>query len=98
RRVVENDGRSPGMAYVMTAIDRTPLRIIRPDAHRIMPWKNGGGTTTEIAIDPPDADVGGRFRWRPSIAEREGSGAFSAFVGYERTIMVIAGQGMDLSV
>jgi uncharacterized protein len=74
------------------------MRIIRPSAHRVMPWKNGGGTTTEIAIDPPAADVGGRFRWRLSIAEVERSGPFSAFPGYERTIMVIAGRGMDLAV
>ncbi len=63
-----------------------------------MPWKNGAGTTTEIAIDPPDADVGGRFRWRLSIADVERSGPFSAFPGFERTIMVIAGQGMELAV
>jgi environmental stress-induced protein Ves len=74
------------------------MRIIRPDAHQVMPWKNGSGTTTEIAIDPPDADVGGRFRWRLSIADVERSGPFSAFPGYQRTIMVIAGQGMDLLV
>ena len=74
------------------------VRIIRPSAHRVMPWKNGGGTTTEIAIDPPAADVGGRFRWRLSIADVERSGPFSAFPGYERTIMVIAGRGMDLAV
>jgi len=74
----------------------TPIRIIRPDAHRVMRWKNGFGTTTEIAIDPPNADVGGRFRWRLSIADVERSGPFSAFPGYERTIMVIAGHGMDL--
>ena len=74
------------------------MRIIRPSAHRVMPWKNGGGTTTEIAIAPPAADVGGRFRWRLSIAEVEQSGPFSAFPGYERTIMVIAGRGMDLAV
>ncbi len=63
-----------------------------------MPWKNGAGTTTEIAIDLPNADVGGRFRWRLSIADVERSGPFSAFPGYERTIMVIAGRGMDLAV
>jgi hypothetical protein len=63
-----------------------------------MPWKNGFGTTTEIAIDPPDADVGGRFRWRLSIADVQRSGPFSAFPGYERTIMVIAGHGMDLAI
>lgn len=74
------------------------IRLIRPSEHRVMPWKNGCGTTTEIAIDPPDADVGGRFRWRLSIADVQSSGPFSAFPGYERTIMVIAGHGMDLAV
>ena len=42
--------------------------------------KNGFGTTTEIAIDPPGAGVGGRFRWRLSIADVERSGPFSADV------------------
>ena len=74
------------------------MRIIRSDGHRVMPWKNGGGTTTEIAIDPPAADVGGGFRWRLSIADVKRSGPFSAFAGYQRTIMVIAGHGMDLRV
>jgi len=74
------------------------MRIIEPGEHRHMPWKNGGGTTTEIAIDPPDATVGGPFRWRLSIADVERSGPFSAFPGYERTIMVIAGRGMELAV
>ena len=63
-----------------------------------MPWKNGFGTTTEIAIDPPGSDVGGRFRWRLSIAAVERSGLFSAFPGYERTILVIEGPGMELAV
>jgi uncharacterized protein len=74
------------------------LRLVQPSEHRVMPWKNGFGTTTEIAIDPADADVGGRFRWRLSIAEVQRSGPFSAFPGYERTIMVIAGHGMELAV
>jgi uncharacterized protein len=85
------------MASVMAGAG-IAVRIVRPDTHRVMPWKNGFGTTTEIAIDPPDADVGGRFRWRLSIADVESSGPFSAFPGYERTIMVIAGHGMDLAI
>lgn len=63
-----------------------------------MPWKNGLGTTAEIAIDPPGADLGSRFRWRLSIATVQGSGPFSTFSGYERTIMLIEGRGMDLAV
>jgi hypothetical protein len=74
------------------------IRVIDASHHRRMPWKNGFGTTTEIAIDPPDADVGGRFRWRLSIAAVQRSGPFSAFPGYERTIMLIEGRGMELTV
>ena len=74
------------------------IRLVQPSEHRVMPWKNGFGTTTEIAIDPPDADVGGRFRWRLSIADIQRSGPFSAFPGYQRTIKVISGHGMDLAV
>src|SRR5262245_3663873 len=37
RGIPEDDDRSSGMAYVMTAMERTLMRIIRPEAHRIMP-------------------------------------------------------------
>jgi hypothetical protein len=74
-------------------------RLIRPAEHRVMPWKNGLGTTAEIAVEPPGADIaGGRFLWRLSIAQVDRSCAFSAFPGYERTIMVISGNGMELAV
>jgi len=72
---------------------------ITPTDHRVMPWKNGMGTTREIAIDPPGtamADAG--FRWRLSIADVGQSGPFSAFPGIDRTIMVINGRGMVLTV
>lgn len=73
-------------------------RLITEADHRVMPWKNGMGLTREIAIDPPDAALADRFRWRLSIADVRGSGPFSSFPGYERTIMVIAGDGMELTV
>ncbi len=81
-----------------TAGSPPAVRVIDPSRHRTMPWKNGFGTTTEIAIDPPEAGLGGRFRWRLSIAAVQRSGPFSAFPGYERTIMVIEGRGMELAV
>jgi len=75
------------------------LRKIAPADHRQMPWKNGLGTTAEIAVEPPDSGfAGGRFDWRLSIATVERSSPFSAFPGYERTIMVIEGAGMELTV
>ena len=60
-----------------------------------MPWRNGLGTTTEIAAEP-SAD--GRFHWRLSIADVAQSGPFSSFEGYDRTIAVVAGAGMRLAV
>lgn len=56
--------------------------------YRRQRWKNGGGWTTELA-----AESG---LWRLSIAEIEQSGPFSDFAGYERTIMLLSGDGMQL--
>lgn len=61
-----------------------------------MPWKNGGGSTTEIAVDPPGAGVADAFLWRLSLARVERSGPFSPFPGYERSIMLMSGGGMAL--
>ena len=74
------------------------VRVIDASQHRTMRWKNGLGTTTEIAIDPPGVSLADRFRWRLSIASVQSSGPFSAFPGYERTIMVVEGRGMELAV
>jgi environmental stress-induced protein Ves len=66
-------------------------------SYRIMPWKNGGGTTTEIFVHPAGAGIeGSRFIWRLSIATVGADGPFSAFPGYDRTIMLIEGRGMAL--
>ncbi|QCG92794.1 HutD family protein [Azospirillum sp. TSA2s] len=68
---------------------------LTPDDHRRVPWKNGGGVTTELAVEPaPD----GRFVWRVSIADVVEPGPFSAFPGYDRLIAVVEGDGMRLSV
>jgi environmental stress-induced protein Ves len=57
------------------------------------PWKNGGGTTTELAAFP----AGARPLWRVSIADVARDGPFSDFSGYERTIMLLEGAGMVLA-
>jgi environmental stress-induced protein Ves len=59
-----------------------------------MPWKNGGGTTTEILVSPDGAAQS--YDWRISIAEVARSGPFSDFTGYDRTIMLIEGAGFAL--
>ncbi len=60
------------------------------------PWKNGGGTTAEVASAPEGASLSD-FAWRVSIAEVSRDGPFSEFVGVDRIIMVIEGAGMLLS-
>ncbi|MGH8378655.1 MAG: HutD/Ves family protein [Gammaproteobacteria bacterium] len=74
------------------------IRLLQPVDYRRMPWKNGRGWTTEIAVFPADAGLTGKpFDWRVSLAEVETDGEFSAFPGYDRTIMLTEGAGMELS-
>jgi len=62
-----------------------------------VPWKNGGGSTIEIAIDPPDAGFED-FDWRVSLATIEKDGAFSLFPGVDRTLALVDGHGMTLEI
>lgn len=59
------------------------------------PWKNGGGTTREIASWPPGAGLD-RFGWRLSVATIAAAGPFSAFPGIDRCIMLLEGDGVRL--
>ena len=58
-------------------------------------WKNGGGSTCEIVGWPPAAGIED-FDWRVSIATIAASGPFSRFEGVDRTIMLLAGDGVRL--
>jgi uncharacterized protein len=58
-----------------------------------VPWKNGGGLTREILKVPPDATA---FDWRLSLATIETPGPFSAFDGYDRTLVLMQGAGVEL--
>jgi environmental stress-induced protein Ves len=62
-------------------------RHLKAEDFTRQPWKNGGGFTTELARAP---------LWRLSIAEVERAGPFSDFTGFERTIMLLSGDGMEL--
>ncbi len=72
------------------------VSVLDADAARPMPWRNGGGTTTELAIDPADGGLGESFDWRVSIAEVRSSGPFSSFPGLRRLIALVEGEGMTL--
>ncbi|MES2323217.1 MAG: HutD family protein [Pseudomonadota bacterium] len=61
------------------------------------PWKNGGGSTTEIAIAPLGATVD-KFDWRISLATIANSGPFSVFPGVDRTLALVEGEGVVLDI
>ncbi len=67
-------------------------RLTRAD-YRRMPWRNGGGLTTELARHPSEGD----FDWRVSMADIENDGDFSAFTGYDRSLLLLSGQGLSLT-
>lgn len=73
------------------------MRILRADQHKRMPWKNGGGETTEIAVFPEGAGLSD-FDWRVSMARVDGDGPFSGFPGIDRTLAIINGAGIVLNV
>jgi environmental stress-induced protein Ves len=70
------------------------LTHLTPADYRRMPWKNGGGTTTELMVEP--AGAAADYDWRLSIAEVAKSGPFSEFKGYDRTTMLVEGSGFTL--
>ncbi|MDQ1834834.1 HutD/Ves family protein [Massilia scottii] len=61
------------------------------------PWKNGGGSTTEIAVSPPQAGLD-TFDWRISLATIASSGPFSVFPGIDRTLALVDGPGVTLDI
>jgi environmental stress-induced protein Ves len=61
------------------------------------PWKNGGGSTTEIAISPAGAGFED-FDWRISLATIGADGPFSVFPGVDRTLALVGGHGVTLEI
>lgn len=72
------------------------LELIRAADLQPIPWKNGGGTTREITIEPPGATFD-TFLWRISMADVDQAGPFSAFAGIDRIIAVMQGGAMVLN-
>jgi uncharacterized protein len=73
------------------------MRIIRAGDCKTTPWKNGGGSTTEIAIGPAGASLE-NFDWRVSMARVASDGPFSDFAGIDRTLAVVKGNGLVLTI
>ncbi|MDH1263125.1 HutD family protein [Pseudomonas sp. GD03944] len=60
-----------------------------------MPWKNGGGETRELAIEPAGAALDA-FEWRISSARVTAPGGFSSFPGIDRSLVLLDGAGLGL--
>lgn len=72
-----------------------PCTLLDPATAIAMPWKNGSGTTLELAIAPRGASLED-FAWRISSAQVAVDGAFSSFPGVDRSLAVLAGNGLRL--
>ena len=59
------------------------------------PWKNGGGSTRTLAVEPANASLDD-FLWRISLAEITVPGPFSSFPGIDRIISLWRGPGVVL--
>ncbi len=61
------------------------------------PWKNGGGSSRQIAIYPEKSSLeNSDFNWRLSTAEVKGSGVFSMFQDFERLLTIVKGEELVL--
>jgi environmental stress-induced protein Ves len=71
------------------------MKNITQDQFKIMPWKNGGGSTTEMFRIPGRSL--GDFYLRLSQANIEQDGPFSVFSGIDRYLILLEGQGCILN-
>jgi environmental stress-induced protein Ves len=69
-------------------------RLLPQAGFRAMPWRNGGGTTWEIAQGGFGGEEG--WHWRLSRAEIARNGPFSVFPHIDRVLTVIEGAGITL--
>jgi environmental stress-induced protein Ves len=76
------------------------MRKLDAGTYRTMPWKNGGGSTTEVARAPraPAGDSLDDFDWRISMACVASAGPFSHFAGVDRSIAILDGDGLVLAI
>ncbi len=74
------------------------MQHLHPTDYRTMPWKDGGGSTTELALEPAGGSVSEPFLWRASTARVEASGPFSAFPGRRRILALLEGAGLILDL
>lgn len=72
------------------------LQVFGPADFLKMPWKNGQGVTTELAVARRPGDDG--FDWRISTATITAPGPFSVFAGIDRSLAIVRGGTLTLNV
>ena len=72
----------------------TQYKIIQQSSYKRMPWKNGLGETLEILLS--EDDHGQRFRISQAAVVQDG--VFSDFQGMHRTLVLLSGDGIALSL
>jgi environmental stress-induced protein Ves len=68
---------------------------------RVVPWKNGKGSTTELLRWPIPAvpqQAGTPFLFRLSMAPVTEDGPFSDYSGYDRILLLLEGKGMKVAL
>ncbi|MHB0927503.1 MAG: HutD/Ves family protein [Candidatus Nanopelagicales bacterium] len=60
-------------------------------------WANGAGVTYQVMAVPEGAGFLD-FDWRVSFAEVAGEGPFSVLPGVDRVLVLVEGQGMELTI
>lgn len=74
------------------------VRVLRFDEYPVVPWRNGRGVTREIAASVVAAGTQEAPAWRISMATIEEDVPFSQFPGRARTLGVVDGEGIELTV
>lgn len=71
------------------------MKLLKKSDYQTMPWKNGLGSTAQIAIHPAGADFSkGNYLWRVSSATVNSDSPFSQFPGCDRWLTVLSGEGL----
>lgn len=73
------------------------IQLIRYQDCPSTPWKNGGGSTKQLLISPINAELT-EFDYRISIASISSNGPFSSFIGIDRQLVILEGDGVELSI
>ena len=70
------------------------IQLLSLDDYRAMPWKNGQGSTIELARDAGQHLQ--QFLWRISMADVSRDGPFSFFPARQRMLCILDGEGIIL--